>query len=61
MWLYSIYSIPNILIPLIGGLMIDKLGARVIMVVTAGICCLGQAVFFSGGYKNLFWLMLVGK
>lgn len=41
--------------------MIDKLGARVIMVVTAGICCLGQAVFFSGGYKNLFWLMLVGK
>lgn len=41
--------------------MIDKLGARVIMVITAGICCLGQAVFFSGGYKNLFWLMLIGN
>lgn len=60
-WLYSIYSIPNILIPLVGGMLIDRVGARVVLVVTAGICMLGQAVFAGGGMKNWFWLMLVGK
>ena len=41
--------------------MIDKLGARVVMVITAGICAVGQAVFVTGGYKNFFWLMLIGS
>lgn len=59
-WLYSIYSLPNIIIPLVGGMMIDKLGARVVLVFTAGLCTLGQAIFAAGGFKNYFWLMLLG-
>ena len=28
-WLYSIYSFPNMILPLFGGFMVDKLGVRV--------------------------------
>ena len=42
-------------------MLIDRVGARVVLVVTAGICMIGQAVFAAGGFKNWFWLMLVGN
>lgn len=42
-------------------MLIDRLGARVVLVATAAICVIGQGVFSFGGFKNWFWLMLVGK
>ena len=30
-WLYSIYSFPNIILPLFGGFMADKLGEQVLL------------------------------
>jgi MFS family permease len=59
--LYSLYAFPNIIIPLIGGILIDKIGARVVLIITSTFCVLGQAIFGFGGYSNLFSIMLVGR
>jgi len=45
----------------LGGALIDRVGARVVFVITAGICTLGQLVFSAGGFQNIFWLMLLGR
>lgn len=59
--LYSLYAFPNIIIPLLGGILIDKFGARIVLVLTASICVLGQFVFSMGGMENLFSVMLMGR
>lgn len=47
--LYSLYAFPNIIVPLIGGIMIDRVGARIVLIITCSICVLGQAIFSLGG------------
>ena len=42
--LYSIYSFPNIVIPLLGGYIIDKCGLRFILIITTSFICLGQVI-----------------
>lgn len=59
--MYSLYSFPNIVIPLLGGILIDKKGPRMVMVLTAFICVIGQTVFAVGGFKNIFSVMLIGR
>ena len=59
--MYSLYSIPNIVIPLIGGILIDKKGPRIVMILTAFICVLGQSVVSFGGFYNKFNIMLIGR
>ena len=44
-----------------GGILIDKKGPRLVLVLTAFICVLGQTVFAVGGFKNMFAIMLVGR
>src|SRR5690349_21669390 len=39
--LNAIYSLPNIFIVLVGGLLIDRFSARAVMLVTTGVCLLG--------------------
>ncbi len=41
--------------------MIDKIGARSVLVITAVICVIGQAVFSMGGIGNVFGIMLLGR
>jgi len=48
--LYALYAFPNVIIPLLGGIMIDKIGARWVMIITAGFCVLGHFIFGFGGY-----------
>jgi MFS family permease len=60
-FLYSVYAIPNCILPLIGGLLLDKLGVRVCLVVFSVLLCTGQLVFMLGGYWNDFNLMIVGR
>jgi len=38
-----------VIIPLLGGILIDKFGARIVLVLTASFCVLGQFVFSMGG------------
>lgn len=44
--LFSFYSIPNFILPFIGGILIDKyLGKRISVILFAGLITLGQFVF----------------
>lgn len=58
--LYILYSLPNVVICIFGGALIDRFKARTIMVITIIILTIGQAVFTVGGYQNIFWIMLTG-
>lgn len=59
--LYAVYSFPNVVIPILGGILIDKIGARVVLILTAGLCVIGQLVFSYGGFFNSFAIMLVSR
>ena len=59
--MYSLYAFPNVIIPLFGGILIDKFAARTILVITALLCVLGQIVFGLGGWLNKFTIMLIGR
>lgn len=59
--LYSIYSFPNIILPLVGGLIIDKMGVRIGTFCFTFILIIGQGVFMLGCSLELYWLMLVGR
>ena len=41
--------------------MIDKIGARWVMIITAALCVVGQFIFGFGGYENSFEIMLAGR
>lgn len=59
--LYALYAFPNVVIPLLGGIMIDRIGARWVMIIAASFCVLGHAIFGFGGYQNTFTIMLAGR
>ena len=59
--LYSVYSMPNIVLPLFGGFLIDKIGVRIGIFVFSLVLVVGQFVFLLGGSTELFWLMLLGR
>ena len=59
--LYALYAFPNIIIPLLGGIVIDKYGARIALMISAMFCVLGQIIFGLGGYDNAFTVMIIGR
>lgn len=56
--LNAIYSLPNIFLVLIGGLIVDRFGAARVTLVTTGLCFLGAAITASEGN---FQTMVVGR
>lgn len=60
-WLYSVYSFPNIVLPLLGGLIIDFLGVRVGILLFTSLLVVGQTAFTYGGYALSYPIMLVGR
>ena len=48
-------------LPFFGGVMLDKLGIRVGLILFTVVLTAGQFVFMMGGYRDKFWLMLVGR
>ncbi|KAI8840249.1 major facilitator superfamily domain-containing protein, partial [Chytridium lagenaria] len=59
--LYSVYSLPNIFLPLIGGLFVDKLGPTMMLLIFSFLVCFGQALFALGMTFKSFWLMVLGR
>ena len=59
--LYSVYSFPNIILPLVGGLVIDKMGVRVGTFVFTLIMIIGQSIFMLGATYETFWVMILGR
>ena len=58
---YSIYSFPNIGLPLIGGLLMDKFGVRSLIYICSALVAIGQAVFAFGVSINSFPIALTGR
>ncbi len=59
--LYSIYSLPNIILPFFGGMLIDKIGVRVSILIFSTILILGQGIVVIGGYSLSYYTMLIGR
>jgi len=60
--LYSWYSWPNVVLPIIGGFLMDRVfGIRLGTMLFAFIIILGQIVFSLGGFLDRLWVMEVGR
>mmetsp|Transcript_13036 Transcript_13036/g.20234 ORF Transcript_13036/g.20234 Transcript_13036/m.20234 type:complete len:122 (-) Transcript_13036:1205-1570(-) len=59
--LYTVYALPNTILPLVGGVFLDRIGTRNGLLLFTTILCLGQFLFMMGGYRMNFSLMLVGR
>ena len=52
-WLNAIYSLPNLIFVLIGGILIDRIGARKATLIFSAICVVGAIVTASTGSLNV--------
>ncbi|RQM14010.1 hypothetical protein DD237_000296 [Peronospora effusa] len=59
--LYTLYSIPNILLPFVGGVLVDRFGARVMLFAFSTAILTGQVIFATGCSLSSFNLMLFGR
>jgi nitrate/nitrite transporter NarK len=60
-WLYSVYSLPNMILPLFGGILVDKLSVNICIVLFLSFIVVGQALFALGVTIKSYALMLVGR
>ena len=60
-FLYTAYAVPNTILPLVGGLLLDKIGTRRGLILFTFLLCLGQGIFMLGGYQMSFPLMVIGR
>ena len=58
---YSFYSSSNVIIPLFGGLLIDKLSIRIALFLFSSTIIIGQTIFMIGGAQLNYTLMLIGR
>ncbi|KAG0214208.1 hypothetical protein BGX33_002342 [Mortierella sp. NVP41] len=59
--LYSVYSLPNIILPLLGGFLIDRLSASRMLILFSLCICLGQGLFAVGVSFKSIWTMVLGR
>ena len=59
--LYSIYSVPNIVLPLLGGTLVDRAGLYFSLNLFSLLILLGQITFALGCQFDSFYVMLLGR
>jgi len=59
--LYTVYSVPNVFLPFLGGYFVDKFGVRICMIVFTSFIACGQVVFAFGLSIKSWPVMLVGR
>jgi MFS family permease len=59
--LYSVYSMPNIVLPFIGGYMVMKMGVRSTYILFAGLVMIGQFICAFGCQYSSIKTMLFGR
>jgi MFS family permease len=59
--LYTVYSIPNMVLPIFGGILLDRLGIRIGLILFCTVLTIGQFIFMLGGYSGSYSQMLVGR
>lgn len=58
---YSAYAFPNLIVNLVGGYLLNKIGYKICLVAYASIICLGQAIFILGAQSRSYPWMLTGR
>lgn len=59
--MYSLTSMPNVLLPLCFGLAVDSAGPRMMVLFVNGCCVLGQAMFYFGVCHKVWWQIFLGR
>jgi len=59
--LYSVYSMPNIILPFFGGIIIDRLGLGKTITIFSCFVALGQLLSTIGVFFNIFSLLIAGR
>jgi len=59
--LYSVYSIPNIILPFFGGAIVDSLGAHMAVLLFSMFTLMGQILFAIGASRKSWTIMLIGR
>eukprot|EP00742_Colponemidia_sp_Colp-10_P008520 GILJ01009232.1.p1 GENE.GILJ01009232.1~~GILJ01009232.1.p1 ORF type:complete len:436 (-),score=60.05 GILJ01009232.1:46-1353(-) len=59
--LYTLYALPNVILPLVGGFLIDKIGVRKMLLVFGACIVVGQAIVAVGCSVQNFSTMLFGR
>ncbi|TYZ68448.1 hypothetical protein PybrP1_004307, partial [[Pythium] brassicae (nom. inval.)] len=59
--LYSLYSVPNTVLPFFGGAFVDRFGINTALVLFSTLILLGQVVVATGGSLDSLELMLIGR
>lgn len=59
--LYSVYSLPNILLPFIGGYILDYFGIKAGVLLYNILIITGQVLFTIGCYTNNYQLLIIGR
>ena len=48
---YTVYSLPNMILPLLGGILLDSIGVRMGLIFFCAVLTIGQMIFMLGGYQ----------
>lgn len=59
--LYSVYSYPNTVLPIFGGIFLDMIGLRIGIILFTVVLTLGQAIFTLGGFYKSLGIMIAGR
>ncbi len=59
--MYSVYSLPNVILPLLGGILIFKFGYRYMFLIFGTLVLIGQFIFSVGCSIKSIGVMLIGR
>ncbi|CAO3572213.1 unnamed protein product [Mortierella alpina] len=59
--LYSVYSLPNTVLPFFFGSLVDRFGPQAVLLGLSSCVCIGQTIFALGVQSRQVWMMLVGR
>lgn len=59
--LYSLYALPNMILPLFGGIVLDKIGLHMGLLITSTFVTVGQFICALGGFISSFETILIGR
>lgn len=59
--LYSVYSFPNLIVPILGGIFVSKFGEKLGTLVFSLAIFIGQVLFTLGIWCNSYTLMVFGR
>ncbi len=59
--LYTLYSVPNVILPFFGGYFVDKWGVRTCLILFMSFLVIGQTIFSIGVSKNSWTWMFIGR